>query len=252
MTMAADSCSTVGAGLHRYNGGKNGAGVYQTIINCIPSHDRYIEAFAGSAAIYRRKAPAASSVLVERDPAVVDQLRRHESASTAVLQGDAFDYLDGLCRCQLQGVFIYLDPPYLHSTRRRLDLYRFELSEIQHRHLVTSLLPALSAAGAAWALSGYRSVMYDEAAGAHGWWRTDFQAMSRRGVRTESLWTNYDPEQISPADLSFHGKDYRDRERLKRKAARWTAKLLAMPDRDREFLIRAMLATTGQAGGGAR
>lgn len=236
--------------LHRYNGGKNGSGVYQTIINCIPPHELYVEAFAGSAAIFRRKAPAASSILLERDPAVVDQLRRQSPPGTTVLETDALSWLSLFTsHVDMRGAFIYLDPPYLHSTRSRLDLYRYELSDEQHQHLVTSLLPQLSAAGARWALSGYRSAMYDQAAITHRWTRTDFQAMSRRGVRTESLWTNYDPAQILPADLTYHGTDYRDRERLKRKAARWTAKLAAMPVRDREFLIRAMLASTGGAAG---
>lgn len=252
MTVLADTGSTAPAGLHRYNGGKNGAGVYQAIINRIPRHGVYVEAFAGSAAIYRRKVPAASSILVERDPAVVDQLRRHASPSTQVLEENALEWLARLSRCQLEGWFIYLDPPYLHSTRSRLDLYRYELSDADHQHLVASVLPALSAAGARWALSGYRSAMYDQAAITHRWMRTDFQAMTRRGLRTESLWTNYDPADLPPAELTYHGTDYRDRERLKRKAARWVAKLQAMPPRDRAYLMQAMLASTDGAAGGAR
>lgn len=242
------TAGSAGAVLHRYNGGKNGSGVYQTIINCIPPHTVYVEAFAGSAAIARRKAPAASSILMERDPAVVDQLRRCVPAAI-VMECDALQELLHRAASDLTGWFVYLDPPYLHSTRSRLDLYTFELSDGDHLHLVASVLPALTAAGARWALSGYRSAMYDAAAAAHGWHRTDFQAQTRRGPRTESLWTNYDPMQILPAELTYHGKDYRDRERLRRKAARWTAKLAAMPDRDRAYLIQAMLATAGKADG---
>ena len=32
-----------------YPGGKNGAGIYQRIINHMPPHETYIEAFLGSA-----------------------------------------------------------------------------------------------------------------------------------------------------------------------------------------------------------
>lgn len=53
-----------------YPGGKNGAGVYQAIINQIPPHRVYIEAFAGSAAIYRHKLPARTSYLIDLDPDV--------------------------------------------------------------------------------------------------------------------------------------------------------------------------------------
>lgn len=50
-----------------YPGGKNGPGIYQTIINQIPAHTTYIEPFAGSAAIYRHKRLARVSYLIDRD-----------------------------------------------------------------------------------------------------------------------------------------------------------------------------------------
>lgn len=41
-----------------YLGAKSGSGVFQTIINLIPPHDTYIEAFLGTGAVMKRKAPA--------------------------------------------------------------------------------------------------------------------------------------------------------------------------------------------------
>ena len=41
-----------------YPGGKNGAGVYQAIINQMPPHQTYIEGFLGSGAVLRMKKPA--------------------------------------------------------------------------------------------------------------------------------------------------------------------------------------------------
>ena len=38
-----------------YPGGKNGAGIYQRIINHMPPHKTYIEAFLGSGAVLRNK-----------------------------------------------------------------------------------------------------------------------------------------------------------------------------------------------------
>ena len=67
----------------RYAGGKNGAGVYQTIISMIPAHAVYVEAFAGSAAIARRIKPAGRTILMERDPAMADRLRAAMPAATA-------------------------------------------------------------------------------------------------------------------------------------------------------------------------
>lgn len=234
--------------LARYDGGKNGAGVYQAIINAILPHKVYVEAFAGSAAIYRRKLPAASSILIEKNPAMVDRLRRCLPTAT-VIEGDAVRQLELMVSAGgLDGHFFYLDPPYLHSTRKDKAMYgRFELDDAVHQHLVASLLPALSDRGALWALSGYRSAMYDDAAAAHGWHRKDFNAMTRRGVAVESLWTNYDPRRILPAELTYLGETYRERERIKRKAGRWAAKFSAMPAAERQFIL-AMLASTTESG----
>lgn len=205
----------------RYNGGKNGAGVYQTIINRIPVHDRYFEPFAGSAAIYRRKRPAASSILVERDPEQAAKLAVLASTSTTVVCGDGIASLE---MATGDGDFVYLDPPYLHATRKDLSLYRFEWSDEQHKHLVASLLPALSDRGVKWMLSGYRNDLYDGAAELHGWHSHDFTAMTRRGPATETIWMNYDPAASSIAEATYAGLDFRERERIKRKAARWAAK----------------------------
>lgn len=54
-----------------YFGAKSGAGVYQAIIALMPPHDTYVELFAGSAAIFARKPPAARSILLDKDPAAV-------------------------------------------------------------------------------------------------------------------------------------------------------------------------------------
>lgn len=225
----------------RYAGGKNGAGVYQTIISAIPLHHTYVEAFAGSAAIARRIKPARQTILIERDPAQAEKLRAAMPAAHLIC-GDAVPVLDDLAFSgELEGWFFYFDPPYLHSTRKDLALYRFEMADATHHHLVASVLPALTDRGARWALSGYRSAMYDEAAASSGWHRLDFTAMTRRGPATESLWTNYDPSTIVPHDMSYIGGSFRERERIKRKASRWVAKILAMPDLERQFILASIV-----------
>lgn len=229
----------------RYAGGKNGAGVWQTIITMIPAHTVYVEAFAGSAAIARRINPAERTILMERDPAMADRLAAALPAAT-VMGCDAVPELQKLAMQDLRGWFFYLDPPYLHSTRRDLALYKFEMADAVHHHLVASVLPALSAAGAQFALSGYRSAMYDAAAASSGWARRDFQAMTRRGVATESLWMNYDPDAITLHDLRYLGGSFRERERLKRKAGRWVEKVLAMPARERQFILASLASVSDE------
>jgi hypothetical protein len=48
-------------------GSKGGAGVAQRIISLMPSHELYIEAFAGLAAVGRLKRPADCDIFVERE-----------------------------------------------------------------------------------------------------------------------------------------------------------------------------------------
>jgi len=54
-----------------YPGGKEGAGVYQTIINLMPAHARYFEPFLGGGAILRHKLPAGENVGIDVDPQVL-------------------------------------------------------------------------------------------------------------------------------------------------------------------------------------
>lgn len=54
-----------------YPGGKAGPGVYQQIINQMPPHDVYIEAFLGAGAIMRRKRPAGLNIGIEADAGVI-------------------------------------------------------------------------------------------------------------------------------------------------------------------------------------
>lgn len=86
-----------------------------------------------------------------------------------------------------EAVCLYVDPPYLGSTRHRN--YRFEMtSKSEH----TELLEALLGARAAVVVSGYSNELYDAALG--GWWRIEIPTMSGHArcdqARTEVIWSN--------------------------------------------------------------
>ncbi|GIH26025.1 DNA methyltransferase [Acrocarpospora phusangensis] len=86
-----------------------------------------------------------------------------------------------------EDVLLYVDPPYLGSTRARN--YRHEMgSEAAHRELAT----ALDACRSAVVLSGYHSDLYDELF--EGWHRTELDAHTGQSngyqKRTEVLWSN--------------------------------------------------------------
>ena len=87
----------------------------------------------------------------------------------------------------------YLDPPYLHETRKTKSDYAHEMSEEDHGNL----LLALSKIKGKFLLSGYPSSLYAEAAKAEGWRcitkQIDNKASSKKTkeVKTECLWMNY-------------------------------------------------------------
>ena len=58
-----------------YPGAKNGAGVFQTIINQIPPHEVYIEPYLGGGAIMRAKLAAPiANIGVDRSPKAIAAL----------------------------------------------------------------------------------------------------------------------------------------------------------------------------------
>jgi DNA adenine methylase len=93
---------------------------------------------------------------------------------------------------QHESVLLYVDPPYLGTTRGWGNQYQHEMrGEAEHRQLAEHL----RACAAAVVLSGYHSPLYDELYG--DWHRAEMAAYTgqggsagRGGERTEVLWSN--------------------------------------------------------------
>ncbi len=88
------------------------------------------------------------------------------------------------------GCLLYIDPPYLGTTRGWGNNYRVEMkTEVEHRELAKALWDC----SAAVVLSGYPSPLYDELY--EGWHREQVSASTGNGrdgerSRTEVLWSN--------------------------------------------------------------
>lgn len=217
-----------------YLGAKTASGVFQKIIALMPPHDTYIEAFRGTAAVFTRKAPALRSILVERDPdlaPIVADVGKFEAVT-----GCALEYLSSLDVRQLGRVLIYADPPYVLSTRTSEKRYRFEFSDADHGRLAV-ILARLAGDGAAVMVSGYPSPLYDGLYA--GWFTREFQAMTRGGVRTEKLWLSFEPGAAHWS--TYAGRNFTDRQRIKRKAARWAVMFAKLPPGERQAILAALL-----------
>lgn len=222
----------------RYPGGKNAGGAYQNIINLIPPHRLYIEAFAGSAAVWRNIRPASRSILIEKETAAAKTLSAmvdQDRPDTHIVHGSAFEILPAYL--DRTDVFIYLDPPYLPETRVKQNMYEHELSFDDH----VRLLGMIWNAAAPIAISGYSSGLYENAL--WNWNRFQYEAMTRGGtMRTETVWFNYAVPDVLH-DYSHLGTDCTDRQRIRRKLVRHASKLASLPAIERNAILQRIHET---------
>jgi len=220
----------------RVNGGKGGSGVYQRIISLMPAHEVYIETHLGAGHILRRKRPARQSYAVEIDGEVLQAFTAGYGGRIRNTEFINQDCLQFLVQFPFTGSeLVYADPPYLVSSRRSpRRLYRHEYTERDHRRLLAILLDLPCHV----MLSGYENPLYAETLS--GWQTVSFNARTRGGPAVETLWLNYDPDRVLKHDYRHTGVNYRERERIRKKAGRWAARLKEMPADERNYLLQVI------------
>jgi site-specific DNA-adenine methylase len=217
-----------------YFGSKATSGLCQAIIALMPPHDTYIETHLGGGAIMKRKPPALRNIGIDIDPQALAQFDCDYPVQR--VNGCAHRFL---AEYAYQGTeLIYSDPPYLLHTRTSGRKYRFDYEETDHIELLT-LLKSLPCHVI---LSGYPSALYDERLGE--WRRLELQVMNQGGVRTEKLWFNFTPDRVHWVRCA--GKNFTDRQRIKRKAANWGKNYRALPRAERLAVFSAMLAVEAE------
>lgn len=224
-----------GSILDCYPGNKGGSGVAERIIGQMPPHSLFVEGFAGSAVVFRRKMPARASVLIDEDPNVCHALRRYTAglADTAVECVCFLEWIRSFRWNLTPTTLVYLDPPYLRSVRSKA-LYDFEFSSPEQHG---KLIEAAKKMNCMVMISGYASPLYKKLLAD---WRTvEIPTMTHGGKRTEIVWCNFDPPELLH-DSRFAGGDYRERENLKRKKKRWASKFAAMSRKERQAVAVAL------------
>lgn len=218
-----------------YTGGKNGAGVFQAIINQMPPHRHYIEPFAGSGAVIRRKKPAAKNIAFDLDPRCADFFEDRPEIDFET--GDGLLYVTRNADAFQHDDLIYFDPPYVRAARSTdRDLYAHEMGDLDH----VVLLDLIKSLRCMVMISGYHSELYADRL--NDWRVVTFTGQTRGGPRTEYLWCNFS----APAalhDPRYLGDDYRERERIRRKALRWASRFAGLPPLERQAVISLMLST---------
>jgi len=213
-----------------YFGSKATSGLCQAIIAMMPPHDTYIESHLGGGAIIKRKPPALRNIGIDLDPQVIAEFEC--SYPVELINGCAHRFLADY---DYQGSeLVYSDPPYLRRSRTSGRRYRFDYDEQDH----VELLELLKRLPCRVILSGYPSALYDDLL--KGWSSLELQVMNRGGVRTEKLWFNFTVDRVHWA--SYAGKNFTDRQRIKRKSANWARRYQALPPAERLAVLAAMMA----------
>ena len=277
---AADLVDGVGGvaytGRVGYPGAKTSAGVRQRIISEFPPHRVYIEPFVGSGFVLLGKRPAAVSVVLDLDGAVVagvvtgargigfsavvktawqlaaESLTIAGAGRLVCLQRP--QSLVGVVGCGVEFLeafapvgdeLVYCDPPYLVSRRgrRRSRLYQFEMREAsEHERLLRRLLDLKCAV----AISGYPTPLYRGLL--RRWRHVRFTTSTRGGPAVEFLWCNF-PRPSVLFDASYFGGDRRRRQDWRRLVRRMEARFRSLGVTRRVALLDFLQRRLGSGAG---
>ena len=217
-----------------YFGSKATSGLCQPLIAMMPPHDTYIETHLGGGAIMRRKPAALHNIGIDRDARALGEFECDYPVE--LIHGCAHRFLS---ESAFEGSeLIYSDPPYLKRTRTSKHRYRFDYEEADH----VELLELLKGVPCQVMVSGYGSALYEERL--EGWGRVELQVMNHAGVRTECVWMNFAADRLHWA--RYAGRNFTDRQRIKRKAESWGRRYAALPVGERLAVLGAMMAVEAQ------
>ncbi len=182
----------------------------QMLINHIPRHNVYIEPFLGSGELFFKKKTAEKNIGIDIDENIIKNFGNDSvSGKNTFICQDACKFLS---QYHFQGgEFLFVDPPYLHSTRSQKKIYRHEIGYEYHLRLLNILtnldVPIM--------LAGYMSPLYENLLS--GWRHMILKRKTAdNGHAVEMIWMNYQ-DSCELHDYSHIGSDFRQREEFSRR-----------------------------------
>lgn len=223
-----------------YNGGKNGSGVYQQIINQIPPHDIFISGFAGNCGVLANKTSATmADIAIDKDAAVIEGW--NAIPGIMGINADTLTWLPNYVESAPAGtdIFIFLDPPYLKSVRSsQKNLYKNEMTDpASHISLLQALVNNSCFAKCHILITHYPCELYNKEL--KGWRIMDIKGRTRQGIRIERLYMNYPPP-VKLHDYRYFGNDFREREAYKKMKSNMISKFQRMQPIEKNFIINSL------------
>ena len=214
--------------IQRYAGGKGAS--FRKVLNLMPPHEVYIETHLGGGAVFKNKRPAGlSDIGIDINPDVVNQWKAQYGDQYNVRMAHAHQFLTEYSFIGNELVFV--DPPYITETRIRPKIYAFEYNFQDHEDLLNILVQV----SAKVIISGYPHSLYDQLL--HKWNKVTYITQTQSGPREERLWFNYDPPE-KLHDYRFLGKDFREREQVRRKLETLQRKVLSLQSAERQAFLQ--------------
>lgn len=114
--------------------------------------------------------------------------KRLKGSTTNLVQIEHMDALRLIERYNTPEALIYIDPPYVRSSRKSGALYRFEMDDEQHMQL----LEIITKSQALIVISGYQNELYERYLKD---WKTDstMSQTTSTEMAKETIWMNYEP-----------------------------------------------------------
>ncbi|MGY3308680.1 DNA adenine methylase [Pantoea ananatis] len=185
----------------------------------------------------RNKLPAERNIGVDIDSKVIEQWRNAEPCLCELINDDVLSFLMSF---PFNGnELIYVDPPYVHSTRKSSRIYRHEYTDEDHQQLLEKLLSLPCKV----MISGYDNPLYAEVLSS--WHYIKFNAKTHTGIREESVWMNYAPP-TKLHDSRYLGNNYRERQTVARRRSRLYNRIDKMEPIERGELIQWLNSKYGQ------
>jgi DNA adenine methylase len=193
--------------MSNYIGNKGGQSILPILTNLIPCSHRYFSLFFGAGGLEKSK-PFSNIKWV------CSEINPSNKKYTTPLANIVYSSYQELIADNnfTSEDFIFADPPYVLSTRLSgKKLYKFEFDEQSHVEFLTSVsnLPAKIL------ITHPVHDLYNS----HltSWFKLPMRYQTRKGIYNDCVWMNYDVSSIELHNYNFLGKDFTERQQIKRK-----------------------------------